>query len=230
MTAKSNEQITSGNVLPWVKRVEAQRDQAAVMSAIIETKEFDKIKVSRPMQTSSPITPTQHNTPSQSACRYCGGTHPPRQCPAYGKMCMEWSKVGHFCRVCRGKKTRAVNRLGQEIMQENTGEDYEIVSINSEYFNKNCSIVTANLKTLVGKNSMSVPYKIDAESNGNIIPLHIFKKLFSWVTIEWLTQTVNKHMLLKTYNKTTITQLGTCRVIIEHKNKQKEMSILCSSW
>ena len=48
-TVKSNDQITSGNVLVWAKRVEAQRTQAAVMSAITKCKEFDKIKVSRPM-------------------------------------------------------------------------------------------------------------------------------------------------------------------------------------
>ena len=43
-TVKSNEQITSGNVLVWAKRVEAQMAQAVVMSAITESKEFDKIK------------------------------------------------------------------------------------------------------------------------------------------------------------------------------------------
>ena len=49
-----------------------------------------------------------------------------------------------------------------------------MVNINSVYFNKNQSILMANLKTLVGKNSMSIPYKIDTESNGNIMPWHIF--------------------------------------------------------
>ena len=127
MIVKSNEQIISGNVLAWAKRVEAQKTQAAVMGTITKSKEFDKIKVSRPTWTSSPRTPAQHNSPSWPACRYYGSTHPPRQCPAYGKMCMECSKVGHFCRVCRSKKTRAVNELGQEIIQEDTGEDFEMV-------------------------------------------------------------------------------------------------------
>ena len=91
---------------------------------------------------------------------------------------MECSKVGHFHIVCNSKKTRAVNKLGHEIIQENTGEDFEMVGINSVYFNKNCSILTANLKTLVGENSISVPYKIDMGSNGNIMPLHILKSYF----------------------------------------------------
>ena len=178
MTVKSDVQITSGNVLVWVNRVEAQRAQAAVMGPFTECKELDKIKVTRQELKSSPRTPTQYNTPSWPACRYWGSTHSPRQYPAYGKMCTECSKSGHFCRVCRSKKTRAVNELGQEIMHENTREDFKTVSINSIFFNKNQSILTANLKTLVGKKSISVPYKIDVGSNSNIMPLPIFKKLF----------------------------------------------------
>ena len=213
MTVKSNDQITSGNVLAWVKRVKAQRAHTAVMSTITKTKEFNKIKVSRPMWKSSWRTPAQHNTSSWPACRYYGSPHPPRHCLAYDKMCVECSKVGHFHRVCRSRKTRALNELGQEIIQDNTREDFEMVSIDSEYFNKNCSILTAYLKTSVGKNSISVPYKIDMGSHGNIMPLHIFKKLFTGVTNESLAETINKHIMLK--------QLGTCKVMIEHKNNKK---------
>ena len=45
--SRGNDHITSGIVLTWAKRVEAQRVQAAVMNSIRESKEFDKIKVSR---------------------------------------------------------------------------------------------------------------------------------------------------------------------------------------
>ena len=61
------------------------------------------------------------------------------------------------------------------------------------------------LKTSVGQNSIIVPYKIDTGSDGNIMPEHIFKKLFPEVTNEQLATTKNKHILLKVYNKATIT-------------------------
>ena len=48
-------------------------------------------------------------------------------------------------------------------------------------------------------------YKIDMGSNSNIMPLHIFKKLFPGVTNEQLVETINKGILLKTYNKITVT-------------------------
>ena len=103
MRVKSNKQTRSGNVLAWAKRVEAQRAQATIMIAITKSKEFDKIQVSIPMWTGSPRSTAQHNTLSQTACRYCSSTYPPRQCSANGKMYMECSIAEHFQRVCGSK-------------------------------------------------------------------------------------------------------------------------------
>ena len=62
MTVKSDKQTASDNVLAWVKRVEAQRAQATIMSTITKSKEFDKIKVFRQMWTGSPRRTANHNT------------------------------------------------------------------------------------------------------------------------------------------------------------------------
>ena len=67
-----------------------------------------------------------------------------------------------------------------------------------------------------------VPYKIDTGSYGNIKPLHMYKKLFPSVTNEKSATTKNK-CPIKTYNKTTITQLGMCTVIVEHNNNKKNV-------
>ena len=47
------------------------------------------------------------------------------------------------------------------------------------------------------------------------MPWYIFKKLFPRVKEAEVEKTVKKHIKLKMYNKTVITQLGTCVVIIE---------------
>ena len=65
-------------------------------------------------------------------------------------------------------------------------------------------------------------------SNSNIMPAYLFKKLFPNIDNDQLVATVSKCILLKTYNKTTVTQLGTCKVIIEHKSNKKVN--FCSSW
>ena len=50
------------------------------------------------------------------------------------------------------------------------------------------------------------------------MPLFMFTKLFRNVTEEHLKRTIKGHIRLRTYNRTNITQLGTCAVVIKFKN------------
>ena len=61
-TARNDEHITSGSVLAWAKGVEVQRAQAAVLSTITESRQFDKIKVSRKMRESKTKTLMQQSS------------------------------------------------------------------------------------------------------------------------------------------------------------------------
>ena len=65
------------------------------------------------------------------------------------------------------------HEVGIEMAQESQEEEIETVSINSIYLNKNQLLITAHLKTQVGKTTIEVPYKIDTGSEGNLIPLYI---------------------------------------------------------
>ena len=201
--------IMSGNVLAWTKRIEVQRAQSTVLSSITEAKELDKIKISKNACKDSPRRTTQIRVLTKQTCRYCRSSHPPRQCLLHGKVCMECKKIGHFRVVCRSRRTRAVNEVEQETVQNDARENIELVSINSFQFNKNHSILTINLKTSADQSNIMVPYKIDSGSNGNIMALHMYRKLFPNITNEKLSATKNKNVILKMYNKTTITQLGT---------------------
>ena len=96
-----------------------------------------------------------------------------------------------------------------------------MLSVDSVQFNITHSIFTTILKPSVGQNSITIPYKIDMGSDGNIMPMHIFKKLFLGVIHEQQVATINKLILLKMYNETTIIQLDMCRVVVEHNNKKK---------
>ena len=72
----------------------------------------------------------------------------------------------------------------------------------------------------MGRNTLIIPYKIDMGSEGNIMPLFMFKKLLK-ITEEQLWKFRKGHIRLQTYNKTNITQLGTCVVVIKFKNIKK---------
>ena len=73
--------------------------------------------------------------------------------------------------------------------QEYSKGEIETVSINSVYTNKNWSMLTAKLKMCVDNNKLTVLYKIDTGSDGNIMPRYIFKKLFPRVTEAKLKKT-----------------------------------------
>ena len=123
-------------------------------------------------------------------CGYCGNRHPPRQYPAYGKTCAGCHKIGHFKAVCKSRKAREVNEIEQIENQDEAEEDTEMVSIDSIQFNKNSSVLTANLKMAAGNNKIMVVYKIDRVSNGNIMPFHVYKNYLltlqknSWPKLE----------------------------------------------
>ena len=163
-----------------------------------------------------------HKTSHSWPCRYCGASHVPRWCPAYGKTCTRCGKTGHFRKVCRSKREHAVHEVGIEMVQEPQEEEIETVSINSVYLNRNWSLITAHLEMQVGETTVEIPYKIDMASEGNIMPFYIFKKLFKNMTEEQLKRSIKGYIKLKTYNGTHITQLGTCAVLVKFKNLRKQ--------
>ena len=87
--------------------------------------------------------------------------------------------------------------------------------------NKNQPLLMVELEIQAGDNKIIIPYKIDMGSKHNIMPWHIFKRLFKNVTEAKLKKTIKGHIKLKKYNKTVITQLGTCVVIINFKDIKK---------
>ena len=149
------------------------------MNSFTEAKEFDKLKVMKSTYKDSPRRPTQMKMHTKQMLRYCGSIHPLRHCPAYGKRCAVCSKIGHFRVVYRSRRVRAINEVEQEAAQNSAGENsIDLVNVNSVHFNKNSYIITANLKMLAGPNNVMVSYKVDTGSDGNTMPLHIYKNCF----------------------------------------------------
>ena len=134
--------------------------------------------------------------------------------------------MGHFQKVCLSKKSRVVHEVEVEVMLEPQEGDIETVSINSIYLNSDRSLITAHLKMQVGKTVTEIPYKIDTGSEGNIMPLYTYKKLFKDVLEEQLKGSIKSNIKLKAYNGTHITHIGTYMVTIKFK---KTLCVFCSS-
>ena len=71
-------------------------------------------------------------------------------------------------------------------MQEVNKGEVETVSIDSVHLNKNQSLITTKLEMQAGRNTVEIPYKIDTGSEGNIMLLFMFRKLFKNTTEEQL--------------------------------------------
>ena len=94
--------------------------------------------------------------------------------------------MGHFKKVCRSKRDHVVHKVEVEMAQDSQDEEIETVSINLVHLKKNQSIIMVHLETYAGRNNVEIPYKIDMGSEGNIMPLYIFKKLFKYVMVQQL--------------------------------------------
>ena len=175
LTATNDDvQNTSEGILAWAKRVEVQRAWATVLSTITKLRQFNKVKIIKKAKednTRYPSGPTAQQCP----CRYCGRLHVLRQCLAYGKTCMGCGKTRHFKKVCQSRRDRALNEWEIKELQEGNEGEIETVSIDSVHLNKNQSLLMAELEMQLGRNTIS-PYKIDIGSEGNIMPVFIFKK------------------------------------------------------
>ena len=83
--------------------------------------------------------------------------------------------MGNLNKVCQSKKDCMVHEVGVEMSQEE--DKIEEVSINSVSLNNKWSLITVQLEMQVSNNGLKVPYKIDTSSEGNLMPLYIFKTL-----------------------------------------------------
>ena len=179
-TAVESKGMTSEQVFIWAKIMDALRAQSTIITSLDETKESDKIKTLKEGQRHNlKKLQTHAKTPPKQSCSYFGSSHPSRQCPAYGKNCAECGMVNHFRKVCRSRRNKAIHYLEQEPVQHHKEKDHiDTVNINSIIFNSKWLVRTGNLKTSSNKVSITVPYKVDTGSDGNIMPLHLHKRLF----------------------------------------------------
>ena len=92
---------------------------------------------------------------------------------------MDCSKVNHFRVVCKSVRHKAVHKLEQEI-NKNTEEDRQIDTVNIKLINSDAKTprVIAKLKTSSCQKSVKISYKVDTDSNSNILSFCIYKILF----------------------------------------------------
>ena len=95
-----------------------------------------------------------------------------------------------------------MNEVEHEAAQDSAEKNkMDLLSINSIHLKKLLCTNSKLKKMSAGPYNIMVPYNVDMGSDGNIMPLHIYKKLFPKITNEQLAATKNKNILLKCMTK-----------------------------
>jgi len=114
---------------------------------------------------------------SRPNCRFCGHTHKPRQCPAYGKTCKECGKKNHFTSVCETKKfVREINAEDDDDEDDDYDDEdsFRIDCLDKEEKRTRKSRwneeITFNAK-------MNINFKIDTGADVNTLPKNLHEQL-----------------------------------------------------
>ena len=75
--------------------------------------------------------------------------------------------------------TKRCTAWAQETNWYQKEDDIDMVNINSINFNSNHSVITANIKTSSNQAVTVIQCKVDTGSDGNMLPLHIYKNIIA---------------------------------------------------
>ena len=151
---------------------------------------------------------------SVTNCRYCGSSHAPRACPAYGKECGFCHCKNHFEHVCRKKKysqpgKKDIHTIAEQQHEAKTDEELLIYSIDS----KNTGKWVVDLR--IG--SRVLRCKIDTGADCSVISMKTLQSVVNASSIR-LTRTKSK---LRVYDGSRVSVLGTITLQVEYKNTYK---------
>jgi hypothetical protein len=116
---------------------------------------------------------SNNNDTHYGECKFCGGKHRPRQCPAYGKICAKCGKKNHFARVCRSKASVATVDEHCDATHEYYETDFAVGEVISSAETK----TGKNWYKDLDINSKIVKFKVDSGAQANIIAEKVFYDL-----------------------------------------------------
>ncbi len=170
----------------------------------------------------------------RGACRYCGGSREPRQCPAYGKECSNCHKQNHFARCCRGNRRRSKSRRRRSASQSNVAAH----AVDASNTDENDVFHVGALKTINTVSSFGSAYR-DLNINGSVMTCKIDTGAqVNAISLNSYNSIVNKpalrptSVLVKPYGmKQTLKPAGSVLLQLSYKGRQLEAEfiVICMS-
>lgn len=135
----------------------------------VHSRDFKKSYSNEPGEKPTAFSKQQSNAADSSKgsfpkkpCSRCGSYHPPRKCPAHGKICIKCQKKNHFSAQCRQDQVHEVQVYDND--NENNFYDFSVATISDS--NVNSLEWTENLKI----HNLDILFKLDTGASINIIP------------------------------------------------------------
>ena len=162
----------------------------------------------------------QSTTPCDRKCGNCGGTHPPKSCPAFGKLCNTCHKPNHWAKCCRSAKSkfnpqsaqrhRSKSRTRQSL--HSVGEVQQ--SIDSTLHISSCSTDTDSCWwKMFNINGININCKLDSGAEANIMSADTFGLLKHKPKMR-MSNTV-----LSSYTNDKLKPFGTVLLRLRHRGK-----------
>ena len=118
-------------------------------------------------------------------CKYCGGSHAIRKCPAFGKTCNKCGKRNHFAGICRSRSGNV-----QSVEEKDETLDITDVNVNNVWSIQTAlevsSIDVKTEKVLV--NDKWVPMQVDTGADISVISTKVWKDIFGSPKLEKYSQ------------------------------------------
>jgi len=124
-------------------------------------------------------------------CQKCGLKHTRKQCPAYGKQCLNYGKYNHFAKFCKSKKkvqtVEQAARIPESCEDELSVTESEVLVIDAVKKQGSIKVVVDRCYSTLEVQGTLVKFKIDTGSQTNIILVKVFSSLPQQPTVRTCT-------------------------------------------
>lgn len=153
------------------------------------------------------------NNGNRGPCKFCGKTHQPRNCPAYGKMCHKCKRKGHYKSMCNARSVACLSNVDSDDSDVFNLNGLEVFDVNPIHANSVSKSWIEKIR-VEGKN---IPFKIDTGAEIDVIPLHVIVKMNSKLNEKHVVRKTN--IRLKPFVGDCINADGECFLNCSYDNK-----------
>ena len=146
----------------------------------------------------------------RTTCRYCGGRHPPRQCPAYNRTCNNCGKSNHFASVCQSRKTTSQTN---EHSRGQTKEDVHLIDLGTVEISTLSPGRQDKWTENLSVHNKNVLFKLDTGAMASVLPLDEIKGMDPQPSV------IPTKVILKGFNNSTSRPVGTVQLRTAYKEK-----------